>query len=372
MSFFTSVKVTDGTNIAAVKAASTASVLTDPSLVVALSSNSPLPALGTVAVNSQTWTTGVGGTDAKVTVTGYNSVIVTLNGSGTISTGVATYEVSDDGGTTWFSIGGKTPGGASFQATSTLAASLVTLQFNVAGYTTFRARNSTTITGAAGQSIVRVQASAAAVPPGQLSVSLASETTKVIGTIRIIGNLGVALDAVLGATKPANVLQVGGNDGTNAYAIPLASGGGKVLVTADAITIAATQTLATVTTVGTVTTVTNPVKTQPASPTTAAWTAAAITFSSSGANTIVAGVGGQTIRVMRIFFVNSDVTTATNITIGDTTVTNFSGAFLLQSGGSFNGAASGEPLYVTASGKGFQLNSSAAVQISGTVWYTIS
>lgn len=39
-----SIKVTDGTNTAAVKAASTAAVAADPSLVVALSPNSPLPA----------------------------------------------------------------------------------------------------------------------------------------------------------------------------------------------------------------------------------------------------------------------------------------------------------------------------------------
>lgn len=46
------VKITDGTNISAVKAASTAATVTDPSQVVALSPNTPLPAgtnsLGTV------------------------------------------------------------------------------------------------------------------------------------------------------------------------------------------------------------------------------------------------------------------------------------------------------------------------------------
>ena len=50
-------------------------------------------------------------------------------------------------------------------------------------------------------------------------------------TANIVGHAGITLDAVLGASKPANVLQVGGNDGTNAYAIPLASGGGSVEVT---------------------------------------------------------------------------------------------------------------------------------------------
>ena len=59
--------------------------------------------------------------------------------------------------------------------------------------------------------------------------SLASGSN-IIGKVDILGNTGVALDAVLGATKPANCLQVGGNDGTNAYAVPLASGGTSVLV----------------------------------------------------------------------------------------------------------------------------------------------
>lgn len=63
----------------------------------------------------------------------------------------------------------------------------------------------------------------------QSASTLAAETTKVIGTVRTLGNAGVALDAVLGATKPANVLQVGGNDGTNAYAVPLGGSGSSVI-----------------------------------------------------------------------------------------------------------------------------------------------
>jgi hypothetical protein len=112
---------------------------------------------------------------------------------------------------------------------------------------------------------------------------------------------------------------------------------------------------------------------RPASPTTANWSQAPINVTALGANVIITAVGGQTIRVMRMFFVNSDPTTVTNITIQDTTPTSFSGAFRVITGGSFNGNdANGEPLYVSAIGKGIQLNSSAAVQLSGTVWYTQS
>lgn len=59
---------------------------------------------------------------------------------------------------------------------------------------------------------------------------IASSAASGIQLVGISGHSGVTLDAVLGATKPANVLQVGGNDGTNAYAVPLASGGGSVVV----------------------------------------------------------------------------------------------------------------------------------------------
>jgi hypothetical protein len=138
--------------------------------------------------------------------------------------------------------------------------------------------------------------------------------------IKITGNLGVALDAALGATKPANVLQVGGNDGTNAYGIPLASGGGSLIISGTA---TANQ--------GTAGTSTSPWYGRFGAPTTALWSQAAITFSSSGDNTIVAGSGSTTIRVMRMFFVNSNTTTLTNITFKDSTPTSLSGAFLLNS-----------------------------------------
>jgi hypothetical protein len=60
-------KVTDGTNTAAVKAASTAAAATDPSLVVGLSPNSPLPAgtnvLGSLAANQSVNLAQVAGTN---------------------------------------------------------------------------------------------------------------------------------------------------------------------------------------------------------------------------------------------------------------------------------------------------------------------
>jgi len=118
--------------------------------------------------------------------------------------------------------------------------------------------------------------------------------------------------------------------------------------------------------------VTGTVATLPAAPTTSLYMQAAISFNASGANTVVAGSTGKTIRIMRIFFVNADGSTTTQITIKDSTPTSFSGAFPLIPAGSFSGDGDGDPLFITGSGKGFVINSSAAIQISGTVWYTQS
>lgn len=200
-----------------------------------------------------------------------------------------------------------------------------------------------------------------------VQATLTAETTKVIGVTRITGNIGGVLDAVLGATKPANVLQVGGNDGTNAYAIPLASGGGSVVISGT-VTTSGGGTV----NQGTPAAATSAWYDRPGAPTTAAWTQVPINCAALGANVLIAGVGGQTVRVMRMFFVNSDPTLATVVTIQDTTPTSFTGPMRFISTGVYNGMPTGEPLYISAVGKGIQLNQTVAVQLSGAIWYTQS
>lgn len=153
----------------------------------------------------------------------------------------------------------------------------------------------------------------------------------------ITGNNGGILDAAPGATAPANGLQVGGTDGTNFRAIKTDTSG-DVFV-------------------------------RQATPTTSNLSQAAVSFSASGANVIVAGVGGQTVRIFRMLLV---VGAATNLTIQDTTPTNFSGAIPLAANGGLAFQFEGEPHYISAVGKGIQINNSNAVQVSGTVWYTQS
>lgn len=48
-----------------------------------------------------------------------------------------------------------------------------------------------------------------------VAATLAAETTKVIGTVRNLGNAGAIFDQATGSAVPANALQVGFSDGTN-------------------------------------------------------------------------------------------------------------------------------------------------------------
>lgn len=98
-------------------------------------------------------------------------------------------------------------------------------------------------------------------------------------------------------------------------------------------------------------------------------TPAAITFSNTGDNTVIAGVSGQTIRVWRLFFV---VNAATNVTIKDGASTSLTGAMAMAANGGFTLDLQGDPWFVTSSGNNFVVNQSGTAQISGTIYYTQS
>jgi len=100
-------------------------------------------------------------------------------------------------------------------------------------------------------------------------------------------------------------------------------------------------------------------------------TPAPITFASSGNNTVVAAVGGKTVRVYKMILV---VAGATNITFQDSAGSPvlFSGALPFQANGSLVLDLTDEPWFTTTVGTSFVINSSNAVQVSGTIYYTQS
>jgi hypothetical protein len=95
----------------------------------------------------------------------------------------------------------------------------------------------------------------------------------------------------------------------------------------------------------------------------------AVINSSAGGDILpVAAVPSQIIRVYKMLFV---VTSATTITFKDGAAgTAVSGPMDLAANGSVVLDMDGQPWYVTSAGNAFAINSSAAVKVAGTIWYT--
>lgn len=185
-----STKITDATNgPAAVKAASTAAVATDPALVVAISPNNSL----TIATTD---TTGTGtlnalNATASVALAGHSSIGMQLV-AGTL-VGTIVPEISTDGGTSWAPTFFDDP------ATSNKVASIV---FGASNTATTR-----TIVGCGGASNARVRVSAftSGTATCNMRTTLVSDPTELFG-----GAAGSAL--------PPVVSQVGGSVTTSAPA----------------------------------------------------------------------------------------------------------------------------------------------------------
>jgi hypothetical protein len=109
-----------------------------------------------------------------------------------------------------------------------------------------------------------------------------------------------------------------------------------------------------------------PTITRPGTPFNPFLTAAAVSHSASGDNTVVAAVAGKTTRVYRLFLV---VAGTTVITIKDGAGTALTGVMTFAAGGSLILDFQAEPWFSCTAGNAFIINSSNAVQISGTVYY---
>jgi hypothetical protein len=107
------------------------------------------------------------------------------------------------------------------------------------------------------------------------------------------------------------------------------------------------------------------------SPTAANLSSAAINEATSGDRTILAGTGGQTVRLYKAFVQNTGASDV-SVKYRDGTSTDFHPALLLKPGGSYFLDFDGEPWFVTSSGNGLVLNLSASIQVSGRFYYTKS
>lgn len=105
-----------------------------------------------------------------------------------------------------------------------------------------------------------------------------------------------------------------------------------------------------------------------ATPTTTVFSSTTINTTTTGDNTIVAGISSQTVRVFRMFFV---VSAATTITFKDGS-TGMTGAMTFNAGGAFILDFQGDPWFVTTASNGFVINQSGTAQISGRVYWTQS
>jgi hypothetical protein len=176
------VLLTDGSHgPAAIKAASTAAVATDPALVVAISPNNSVTVSGTTAVTGQVatvsaqtnestaaWTSATTlNTALSLNIDGYTSVGITLNQGTTITAGAVTFEVSDTvAGTNWYPATISSTGIAASASSYSLTASTnIAFQLNVAGFVQFRIRLSTAIVGTA---TVNVGIAASVSPSGSV------------------------------------------------------------------------------------------------------------------------------------------------------------------------------------------------------------
>ena len=98
-----------------------------------------------------------------------------------------------------------------------------------------------------------------------------------------------------------------------------------------------------------------------------ALSSAVINFAASGDNTVIAAGGtGKVNRVYRLFLV---VGGATNITF-KRGATALSGPIPLPANGAITLDFEAEPWFECADNEAFLINSSAAVQVSGTIYFT--
>ena len=98
---------------------------------------------------------------------------------------------------------------------------------------------------------------------------------------------------------------------------------------------------------------------------------ASVAIAALGDNTVITGISGVQLRILRVVLVNR-VATAQSCTLKDGAATSLTGAMALPSsiGGSLTLGDGQTPLLPPlSSGNAFIMNLSIGVQVSGSIWY---
>ena len=156
-------------------------------------------------------------TAAAYATSGYDTIVITLVSTGTISGGVVTFEVFD--GVTWLPIKGFRPDSYLSDSAFTLATGTSrSWQFSIAGFTQFRTRLSTVISGTGSVSVTTIVSSAPDV--SGVTVGIDPNAPLPTGT-NTLGGVLMATSATAGAPTLARVMSAAT---TNATSVKASSG----------------------------------------------------------------------------------------------------------------------------------------------------
>jgi len=220
-----------------VSASSTPVVIASDQTAVPVSASASSPiyiADAYLAAQNATWTSATAANTAvSTTCLGYDGVMVSLKGSGTITGGHVTFEVYD--GAAWLPIKGFALESYNGYSGYPLSGSLNNgLQFDFAGCTQFRVRLDTQITGSGSMGISLNVTSAPMVPGMSVGLDPASPLpagTNTIGNVNINGtptvtaNAGTGTFAISAALLPLPTgASTSANQPTNAAAASTTSG----------------------------------------------------------------------------------------------------------------------------------------------------
>jgi len=281
----------------------------------------------TVGANSQTLITGspTAGSAANFALaSGYDTFQVLTTGAWT---GTLAVEVSMDGGTTWVSRNVHLPGTS--YVTGTFTANFLG-SGNCAGYTNVRVRSTAAWTGTATVRILETP-----------NVHILDVSNPLRLCDSTTPSIGLTIKSIVEGSPATSV---------TAACVDIASIGGTG-VGEDGI-----------------------LPTMPGSPnpnTGANWLHNVINISAaSGTQSLLGGIVGTTIRVMKVQFTTN---AAANFYFVDSGSSVLSGTYILTgNGSSFSDFGNGQILWTTGVGKGFQINLSATATLGGDIWYTQS